>query len=211
MGEVWILHTCASEYYPQESDLKQVLSLFDLKDYPKAFNRLDKIVAGERGPFEITSVGPQFIDPGQPSFMVAFVALKHNRVERIIETVPVEKLEAVVPLYSTGPDAPQSKVGMVMAKYLAERYGGEVHTAGSLDHDQAYHLLLDLHRRFSLSGGYNFEISLSGTKLQMVGAAMFTSVATPGAVYYSKPATFDPAKFTKGTAETRLIHLKRVE
>lgn len=211
IGEVWILHTCAAEYYPQELNLKQVLSFFNSKDYPKAFKQLDDIVAGERGPFKVVTIGPQLLDPGQPSFMVAFVALKHNRVERLLETAPVEKLAAIAPLHSAGPDAPRSKLGMIMAKYLAERYGGEVYKAGSLDHDDTYHLLLDLHRRFSLGGGHNFEISLSGTKLQMVGAAMFASVATPAAVYYSSPAAFDPTKFTKGTAETRIIHLKRVE
>ena len=209
--QVWVLHTCAAEYYPPEPDLSKVVDLFDAKDFARGFQCLDGIVAGEVGPFEIVTIGQQFLDPGQPSFMVAFVALKHNRVERLLETTPVERLAAIAPLHTAGAAAARSRVGKIIADYLAERHGGEVCEVGSLDHDQAYRLLIDLHRRFALEEGYNFEVALSGTKLQTVGVAMFASTTTPAAVYYSSPTRFDPAKFTRGTGETRVIHLERLE
>jgi len=143
--------------------------------------------------------------------MVAFVALKHNRIEQILEKTPVERIAAIAPLHSDGRETSRSQVGMIMAKYLAEIYGGKVYSINSLDHNETYRLLIDLYTRCSLDSGHNFEIALSGTKLQIAGAAMLASVAIPNAIYYSSPAKFDPAKFTKGTAETRLIHIKRVE
>jgi hypothetical protein len=98
-----------------------------------------------------------------------------------------------------------------MAEYLVRRYTGDVYGIPSLSHDKAYELLLELYKRYLLDGGYNFQIALTGTKMHAVGAGMFASVASPSSVYYSKPARFDPERFTKGTGVTRLLHLKRTE
>ncbi len=210
-NEVWVLHTCAAEYYPPESDLAAAVELFERKEFPAAFKKLDELIAGEKGPYTSVPIGVQRQDPSQPSLMAAFVSLKHDRVVRLLEEAPVEVVAAISPVHSAGPDTNRSKAARYMAEYLVQRYTGEVYGVPSLAHDEAYELLVKLHRQYCLSDGYNFEIALTGTKMHTVAAGMFASIATPSSVYYSKPTRFDPERFTKGTGVTRLLHLKRIE
>jgi hypothetical protein len=210
-GEVWVLHTCAAEYYPPELELAAAVELFESKKFSAAFRKLDELIAGEEGPFTPVPITAQQQDPSQPSLMAAFVSLKHDRVVKLLEQAPVEMIAAISPVHSAGPDTNRSKAARYMAEYLVQRYTGEVHTIPSLSHEKAYDVLVELHRRYSVDGGYNFEIALTGTKMHAVGAGMFASIASPSSVYYSKPTRFDPEKFTKGTGVTRLLHLKRSE
>jgi hypothetical protein len=210
-GEVWVLHTCAAEYYPPEQELAAAVELFERKDFLAAFRKLDEVIAGEEGPFTPVSVAVERQDPSQPSLMAAFVSLKHDRVVKLLEQAPVEVVAAISPVHSAGPDTNRSKAAHYMAEYLVQRYTGKVYGIPSLSHDKAYELLLELYKRYLLDGGYNFQIALTGTKMHAVGAGMFASVASPSSVYYSKPARFDPERFTKGTGVTRLLHLKRTE
>lgn len=210
-SDLWVLHTCAAEYFPNEALLIPIISLFESSQYPEAFRQLDDIVAGEQGPFSVESIEPVNIDASLPSFVVTLVALKHNRVNTILESTPVDQIAAIYPVHTVGDDSPRSKISRIVAEYLAGRYGGDTYPTGSLDHADTYLKLLDLHRQYALEGGHNFQIALSGTKLQVVGSAMLASIAAPAAVYYSTPSAFDPGKFTSGTAETRLIHLQRAK
>jgi hypothetical protein len=210
-SEVWILHTCAGEYFPSDNDLEEVVSLFQSREYPRAFQLLNAIVAGEYGPYKFVGIGGQYRDPSQPSIMATLVSLKYDRVVRLLEETPIEAIAAICPVHTAGREVARSISARFVAEYLVQRYGGIAYEIGSLDHDASYRLLMDLYRKYALDGGYNFEIALTGSKLHIVGAAMLAAVATPSGVYYSAPSKYDPEKFTKGTGKTRIIHLRRVQ
>ncbi len=203
---MWVLHTCASEYYPPDSELAVAVEFLRARQFPQAFHKLDELITGERGPYRSVPVGPQHRDPSQPSLMAAFVSLKHDRVVKLLDEAPVEMVAAISPVHSAGRDTSRSVAARYLAEYLIQRYGGIVHEVGSLDHEGAYRVLIDLHRRYSLDGGYNFELTLTGTKMHVVGAAMLASTAAPASAYYSAPDRFDPERFTRGTGITRVVH-----
>lgn len=210
-NEVWVLHTCASEYHPSDADLVSVVHLMQSRKFPEVFRAIDDIVVGERGPYECVPVGPQYRDPSQPSLMVAFTSLKYDRVARLLEETQVEEIVAIAPIHTSGERTSRSTIGKFLAEYFVQRYGGSVYEVGSLDHDGAYRILRELHCRYALEGNYNFEIALTGPKMHTVGAAMMGATALPASVYVSSPTRYNPEKFTKGTAATRVIHLQRRE
>lgn len=209
-NEVWVLHTCALEYFPADAELASLAALLEAGKAPEAFGKLNAMVAGETGPYDCVPVGTQHHDPSQPSFLVAFVPLKYDRLALLLESVPVEAIAAIAPIHSAGGETNRCAVARKLAQYFVQRYNGSFHQLSSLDHQGTFTLLSELHRENALEGGFNFEIALTGAKMHAVGAAMLASTATPASVYYSRPRNFDPAKFTKGTGLTRIIHLKRV-
>ena len=208
-NEAWVLHTCAAEYYPPDADLEPVVAMLRSGDAPDAFQSINAMVAGESGPYQCVALAEQHRDPSQPSFLAAFVPLKYDRLAHLLDTVPIEAMAAIAPVHSGGQDTNRAETARYLARYFVQRYTGSIHELSSLDHQGTYRLLKELHAKHALDGGYNFEIALTGAKMHAVGAAMFAATATPASVYYSSPRTFDPEKFTRGTAVTRLIHIQR--
>jgi serine/threonine protein kinase len=207
-GEVLVLHTQAAEYFPPSNRLTEIVSLFEADDYLAAFSKLDQLVSGVTEPYETVTIGENRRDSSQPSYMVAFVPLKFKRLEKLLDDVPVEQLAAVAPESPAGPTSSRTVVGQYIARYCVDRYGGEFHEIRTLDHEAGYHLLSELHRTHALDGHFNFEIALTGSKMHAVSAAMLGAVAQPAAVYYSSPASFDPKRYTRGSGETTVAHLR---
>lgn len=210
-GEVVILHTAAASYFPPDEDLEDVVRLLENREHLEAFGRLDEIVSGEVGPYETVAVGTEHRDPSQPPVMAAFVALKFNRVQHVLDDLPVEQVFAIAPVSSRGPDSPRTVVARYLAQYFVQRYGGEAFEIGSLDHEGAYRQLRELHQDYALQAGHNFEVALTGSKMHTVAAAMLAATVRPAGVHYSRPKEFKADRYTVGTGDTIAIHLRRFE
>jgi len=208
-SQVLVLHTCAESYYPPDTQLDEVVRLFDSGQFLDAFKTLDAMVAGERGPYKTITVAEERRDPSAPSVMAAFVSLKHDRLAHLLEDVTVQEVAAIAPVHTAGPTASRSVAGRRLADHIVQVHGGKRHSAGTLDHQDAYHLLTELHDLYALRSGYNFELALSGAKMHAVAAGMLAATALPAGVYYSAPSAFDPSKFTAGTGVTRVVQLVR--
>jgi serine/threonine protein kinase len=207
-GEVYVLHTCAETYIPQDDEIQDIIALLETKQFTDAFRGINAIVSGEAGPYVCRAIGQQFRDPSQPSHLAAFVPLKHDRLATLLSYVPVESITAVASIHSTGKESNKSRATQYLARYFVQQYNGSVQSLSSLDFDGTYRLLSELHAKYALESGFNFEIALTGAKMHSVGAAMFAATATPSSVYYSAPTNFDPERFTKGTGLTRFVHLR---
>jgi serine/threonine protein kinase len=209
--QVHVLHTCAAEYEPAEERLRPALVLLEdpEQNFAEGFRLLDEATVGEGTGFEPMAIGPQTRDASQPSLLAAFMSLKLQRLQRLLDSMQVERLVAVASVHTSGERSLRSRAMYKAAEYLVTRYGGEQRQLTTLDGQGAYEILRELHQRYALHDAFNFEITLTGTKMQAVGAGMFASTASPAAVYYSMPApaTRDKTKFTHGTGKTRLYRL----
>jgi len=210
-GEVVVLHTAAASYFPPDEDLEDVVKLLEGREHLEAFGRLDEIVSGEVGPYETVPVGTEHRDPSQPPVMAAFVALKFNRVQHVLDDLPVEQVFAIAPVSSRGADSPRTVVARYLAQYFVQRYGGEAFEIGSLDHEGAYRRLRELHQDYALQAGHNFEVALTGSKMHTVAAAMLAATVRPAGVHYSRPKEFKADRYTVGTGDTIALHLRRFE
>jgi len=218
-NEVHVVHTCAADYFPVDDELKSVAGLLtrglDDGDNPKhlqeTFSELDRMVTGEQGPYKCVRIGSTHADPSQPGFLAALISLKHEPIRIVFEQGQVERSAIIYPLHSSGEGALRSRVARELAEFLAQLHHGQAIPLPSLDHVAAFQTLVGLHRLWSLEDSFNFELSLTGTKMHTVGAAMFASTVLPASVYYARASAFDVKTFTKGTACTQVILLRRVE
>lgn len=207
--DAWVLHTCAADYEPRDDALQDAVSLLDNEQYLDGFAALNEAIRGEVGPFTVVPVGPLRRDPSQSSLLVVFVSLKHERMSALLDHVPSERTVAVASVHTAGERNLRSRAMRHVAAYLAAGQGGEEpEYVGTLDAQQTYELLARLHARHTLDDAYNFEIALTGTKMQAVGLAMMAATATPAAVYYSRPDHHDSSAFTHGTGPTVLYRVQ---
>lgn len=206
--EAWVLHSCAAVYEPGDDALKSAVALLDHEQYLDGFAALNDAIRGEVGPFTPVPVGPLRRDPSQASMLVVFVSLKQERLSALLDAVPAERLVAVASVHTAGEGNLRSRAMKHVATYLAAGQGGEdPEFVGTLDARGTYELLARLHARHTLDDAYNFEVALTGTKMQAVGVAMLAATATPAAVYYSQPDHHDSSAFTHGTGETGLFRV----
>ena|GEM_PF-1858414 len=209
--EVWVLHTCADRYYPSEEDLGRALELLDKEEYVEACRQLDIMIPGEKGDYIFTKIGKSERQSNTPIVFVSLISLKLSRILKMLEYLGEGVIEVVAPLHSGGKESNRSKVAEHLAKYLIRNNGGKYEMIGSLDPKKAYEYLMGIYEKYLLSG-YNIEILLGGVKMHIIGAAMLAAtVAPPTGVYYNEPEEYDPKKYTRGTAETRLFNLKIIE
>jgi hypothetical protein len=206
---IWVLHTAARDYHPLDKELERPVALLESFDYLEGFKGLSDAVLGERGPFEPVAVGSQERDPSLPSTLVAFVALKKERLDSILHAVPFENLVTIAGIHSSGPDSLRSRAMRFLGEAMVADRGGTLQRLSTVDPQAVYSALADAHAEGSLEGMSNFEISLTGSKLQCVGVGMFAAVAQPAAVYYSRPQEHRKEHFTDGTGATRLFQLER--
>jgi serine/threonine protein kinase len=205
--EVWVLHTTAETYFPSATSLEEAVA--GVETDLLAIKRLDEIMEGEQGPYRTRPVGRLRRDPGVPSLLAAFVPLKHARIAEVLRNVAIDSIAAIVSVHSNGESDPRTKAGQYLADHLVQQYGGSKLLVRALDHQGTYETLRDLHRKHSLGLGYNFEVALTGGKMQAVGAGMLGATTTPAAVYYSAPSRFVKNRFTEGTGATRIVCLRR--
>ena len=67
--------------------------------------------------------------------------------------------------------------------------------------------LLDGFEQWYVRQGFNFEVGLTGSKMEAVAAAATSSICKVAQCWYVRPTKFDPARFTKGAGETRFFRL----
>jgi hypothetical protein len=218
-NHVYVRHSSAGRYFPNDTQLKPFVRILGSKlsdsDKPtslqKTLEKLDQMATGSSGPYECVRIGETYSDPSQPVFLAALISLKLEPILAVLQQGEVEKSAIIYPEHTAGKNACRSIVGEQLAEFLAQLHHGEKIPVGSLDHMSAYRKLANLHRQWALEASYNYELSLTGTKMHTVGAAMFASIVLPSAVYYAKAASFNTGKFTKGTGKSRIMSLKRVE
>lgn len=210
-GTTLVLHACASSYDPPDTDLEGVLTEIELRNEPDVRGRLDERVTGEKGPFTVETITDQPFDPGASRALVTFVPLKHLRVEQIIRHRSPDVVISIATTNSLGPEAVRSKLGQKLAETFSAATGGETHAVTALDVDGSYRLLRALYKRFALSRGFNFEMALTGSKMQTVAQAMLGWSLPPTGVYYSKPDRYSATQFTHGTDGLRIFQIEAQE
>jgi hypothetical protein len=200
----WILHTCAADYPPPDSELEPVATLLEAGDVAQGLDRLNALVAGVRGPFApIPVVDPQR-DTSRESFLAAFVTLKQERLRDTLAAMDAATRVAAIPSRDlVGGSSPRSRVLAALATITASP-GLSIEPVSTVDPNESFRLLQRLHETFAVNGPYDFEVALTGTKMQVVGAGMFAAVNQPAGVYYPRPLRpagggYDPAQFTRGS------------
>jgi hypothetical protein len=205
---VFVLHACAETYDPPDEQLRQVLQDIEACNEPDVRSRLDEKIVGEKAPFTVETIADQPRDPGASTVLVTFVPLKHERVQEIVNRRSADMVVAIATTNSQGPAAVRSKIGRKLSEVFSAGSGGETHAVAALDVEASYRLLRELYRRFALVSGHNFELALTGSKMQTVAEAMLGWSLPPTGVYYSKPKTYSTAQFTHGTESIRLYSLR---
>jgi hypothetical protein len=143
-------------------------------------------------------------DETRRNVLYAFASPKHERLLSLIDGRVIDRLEIVAP---DGQSA-RNKVARQIANIAAtDSASADVTQIDSDDLDSTVKFLLRGFEKWYVQQGFNFEIGLTGSKMEAVAAATVSAVCKVAQCWYVQPREFDPQRFTRGTGATRFFRI----
>jgi hypothetical protein len=107
----------------------------------------------------------------------------------------------------TGPGL-RSKLAKIVGQVAVSRSkSAELHDVPTDDLDATLQFLGRCYQRWYLDLGFNFELGLTGSKIQAAACAAFSSAMKISQVWYVSPKKFDKKRFTAGVGDTRIFEI----
>ncbi|MGO4134278.1 hypothetical protein ACEQ6A_06935 [Rhizobium brockwellii] len=201
-----LAYTAAEVYSPRESDLVAVLEAHASYNRHDTLTALKQVLTGEQGPYKSHSLLTSETDGTRSRGLCAFASAKHERILRLIEQREYDAVEIMVDQADTA----RAKVSeMAAAVALEECRAGDIVAADVLDLEAVLNLLGRRHQQWYVRGGLNFELGLTGNKIQAAAAAILSSVLPVNEVWYLAPSMFDVSGFTQGTGTSYYYEVTR--
>lgn len=201
-GSVLVAHTRAKHYYPTEKDMERLLK--SERNRHKFFEALSDILTGEKGPYQRIPLLTADADETRRSLLVAFSSPKHERLLSLVESKVIDRLEVVAPAGDTA----RNRVARQIADIAAtDNASSKVTLIDSDDLRTTVDFLRKGFEDWYVRGGFNFEIGLTGSKMEAVAAAAISAFYKLTQCWYVRPQQFDPQRFTKGAGDTRFFRI----
>ena len=194
-----VVHTDAKVHYPREDELSKILDAQSDRDYDQLLMKLKGVLSGEHAPYSMDVVHNIASDGTRMNCLMAFASAKHERLIHLIENRDYDQLKVVV----DGGDSSRATVAR-MAAEVATRTSpaGSTELCNVNDLQELLVILRAQYYACYVVGGLNFEIGLTGDKIDTVAAAAFCANVDVNAVWYVKPRSFDVKRFTQGSGPT---------
>jgi hypothetical protein len=140
--------------------------------------------------------------------LFAFAAPKHDRLLSFLEERDCEGAAILV----IEKQSPRSQLASLVAK-LAAQVNPQAEIINATDNEIGTTLrhLMFAYRRWYQIGGANFEIGLTGNKLQTVAAATMSAAVKINQAWYIAPLQFDKTRFTSGAAGTEFYSIELLD
>ncbi|MGR9433371.1 ORC-CDC6 family AAA ATPase [Rhizobium leguminosarum] len=199
-----LAYTAAGVYSPRESDLTAVLEAHASYNRHDTLAALKNVLTGEQGPYKSHSLLTTETDGTRSRGLCAFASAKHERILRLIEQREYDVVEIMVDQADTA----RAKVAEMAATVaLEECRAGEIVAADAVDLEAVLRILWSRHQQWYVKGGLNFELGLTGNKIQATAAAIVSALLPVNEVWYLEPAKFDVNGFTQGTGDSYYYNL----
>ena len=199
---ITVVYTEAREYYPLNSDIRPLLEdndSFD-DDASKFINLMKGLTTGETNEYtQIPLIKDETHDIIRPTVLAGFVSPKNQRIFSILDRTEYEAVSLFVPAGETERDVLSRTAGNIAATNYSSV---ELKKFNTTDTNQVLVELSNLYEKYYVDNDFNFELALTGSKMQAVAAAVFSSICRVSQCWYVKPKRFDIAHFTKGVGET---------
>jgi serine/threonine protein kinase len=203
-GEVHVCYSAPKTTWPNDEALSMVLDAEKQLGETSVVEELKKIVASEFPPYHTICVESLESDATRARALLAFASSSH---ERLIHLVSDQSFNHLDVLTKSGIDS-AARVAEMVAHVAARE--AETHDIIRQDFDNPNAILGDIeksYRKKYFTGGMNFEIGLTGSKLDTLAAAVFCSKYRANKIWYVRPDKFDINRFSSGVKKQRYFKI----
>lgn len=203
--KIYVAHTQARQYYPLNKELKGALEALRNKDSENLLLSLEEIVKGEIKPYEIINLYTSVSDYSRRRILIAFSSPKHERLLKLLDDRDYDRIEIIVPNNST----PRSIIAKVAAEVATRKFNhAEITSYDTNDLKGILNYLIEKYYFWYVNQGLNFELALTGSKLQALACAILSAQFKINECWYVVPHNYDKERFTKGTRNTSIFRIE---
>ena len=203
-GSVWVCHTEAEVHYPLDADLEQVLLAEAQRDRHALLEEVSEVLTGEEGPYALDNLLPSDADETRQRVLCAASSAKHERLLSLLDRRDYDRIEIIAP----ESESSRSRVAQIAADVAASKLANSnVAHIGSNDLEGMLKFVSEKYKRWYICNGFNFELGLTGSKLQAVACSAASAAFKVSQCWYIRPKSFDIDRFTKGVGETRIYKI----
>ena len=207
-GNVWTAITEPTEYQPTEADLGAAIG--DGVEFwgDAGVETLSDILSGDKLPYGVVVVEELRSDPSRSRKLCAFSSAKHGRLLHLVEMVAYDEIDVFVP----SGNSYRHKVAQKSAS-IATRSGelGSSILFSASDLSGLVESLFENHLEAYQTLRSNYEIALTGGKLETIVCGLAAAVLPVNRVVYVRPAEFDAENFSVGVGDTKIYEFKLTE
>lgn len=190
-----------SEFSPTEDDLKAAIGDGTKFWGEDSVDKLTDILFGESMPYELVVVDELNSDPSRNKKLCAFASAKHGRLVHLSEAATFDELEVLLQEGESSRHLVAEKAASIATS------GGEMGSILYYPQDNPQSLLkkiFEIHFRSYSELNSNFEIALTGGKMEAVLTGIAGACLPLNRVLYVKPSSFDTQIFSTGIRNTRV-------
>lgn len=201
---VFVAHTHAETYYPSNKDLEKLVGAKDRHDRNEFFEILGNIMTGEERPYELVPLLTSDADQTRRRVLYASASPKHERLLSLLDQREFDRLELLAPKGSSSRNSVAREIAKIAA---SDNSSSEITNIGTNDVRATTVLLLDGFARCYVDLGLNFEVGLTGSKMETVAAGAVSTIRKFSQCWYVRPQSFDQHRFTTGAGKTRIFRI----
>lgn len=204
-GRVIICHASAESHYPAQEDLERLFAAEESNNPVAFLENLAELLMGEHGPYKDIKLLDDVADPSRNRALLAFASPKHERLFGLLDRREFDQIEVIAP----SGDAPHARVAKYAAEFICQNYQNACVT--KLDNDNLIELVEQLDSKYlNIYGaaGANFELGLTGSKIQAVAAAILSSSRKISQAWYLSPKSFDENRFSTGVGVIKFYDIR---
>ncbi|MEP3465534.1 MAG: hypothetical protein ABJN65_05860, partial [Parasphingorhabdus sp.] len=201
-GRTLVAITEPEEYNPTEIDLSRAIG--DGIDFwgDDGVEKLSDILSGDLLPYHLVEVDKLNSDPSRSTKLCAFGSAKHGRLIYLTGETTYDDIDVLLQHGDSSRNAVAKKAASIATN------GGEIGSVIEFDTRRPQDLLeliFKNHYQAYFQSNSNFEIALTGGKMETVLSGIAGACLPINRVLYVQPEAFDPTNFSTGVGTTNIF------
>lgn len=203
LNEIVILETEAENLSPSEEDLKEIV---DTQEHATEILKIvtENIESGELKPYSIENIYSTDTDESNSRAILCFSSPKFERMLTFLDQKQYDKILIINP----NKDDYRSRLARLSTKVIQDKYSSletEVHDIDTEDQNEILKLMTMLYQKYYLQEGCNFDIALTGSKIQTVCSSVFAGKNKINNCWYISPMGWKSNAFSSGISHSYLF------
>ena len=165
---------------------------------------VDGVLTGEEGPYVADNLLSSDSDETRQRILCAASSPKHERLLSLMDLRDYDRVEIIAPKSNSA----RSMVAQIAADVAARNVANaNVTQIDSNDLSGMLRFVSEQYAVWYIREGFNFELGLTGSKLQAVACAAASAAFKVSQCWYIRPKRFDPERFTKGVGDSHILEV----
>ncbi|MBO9154995.1 protein kinase family protein [Chitinophaga sp. GCM10012297] len=192
--------------YPLDDDVERFLNLYSDNDSSVLLQEIASVHKGETGPYSLLNLLPHYTNISDPRVLLAFASAKHERLYTLLDDRDYEQISVLVP----DGDTPREKLARVSAEFSLRKLNSAIiHQVNQNNLSDILEQISKDYFVYFVQNNFPFEIGLTGSKMETIAAAIFSSIFKVSQCWYVKPEKWDVEHFSKGSKSFKIIKVEK--